>query len=111
MTAEPEEPALNAFETAILQAIARETPSLKLDSRRLRVVTRKLTGVGSYTDFECDEAGERTTVSLKAHLAVPGVPKGMGAVLYRHGDQPQCLETFTKGDEPWTGAFEGFSLG
>jgi hypothetical protein len=105
------EPSPNAFEIAILETMAREQPSLMLDVHRIRVQSRKFTGVGSYTDFLCDESGERDVVGLKAHIVMPGVPSGMGAVLFRHGQQPSCLETYTYGDEFWTGAFEGFSVG
>lgn len=111
MTTEPEQPVPNAFETAILQAIARERPALMLDVHRLQVRARRYTGVGSYTDFLCDESGERESVGLKAPIAVPGVPNGMGAVLYCHGQLPACLETFTYRDDFWTGASEGFSVG
>jgi len=109
VTTESEQHEPNAFENAILRALARETPSLDVD--HLRVRGRKFTGVGSYTDFVCDESGERRSVSLKARISVPGVPNGMGAVLYFHGDRPACLETFTYRDDFWTGAFEGFSVG
>jgi hypothetical protein len=101
----------NAFEVAILETMARERPSLHLDHAHLQVQSRRYTGVGSYTDFLCDEAGERSTVSMKASIAMPGVPSGMGAVLFYRGEQPTCLETFTYGDDFWTGAFEGFSVG
>jgi hypothetical protein len=111
VTVAPEQSLPNAFESAILEAMARERPSLTLHVDRLRVRSRRFTGVGSYTDFLCDESGERNTVSLKARIAVPGVPNGMGAVLYCCGRGPECLETFTYGDDYWTGAFEGFSMG
>jgi len=111
VTTEPEHHEPNAFETAILQAMAREHPSLALDVHRLRVLSRKYTGVGSYTDFVCDESGTQESVSLKARIALPGVPKGMGAVLYFRGQKPAFLETFTYGDDYWTGTFDGFSVG
>jgi hypothetical protein len=101
----------NPFETAVLQAIARERPALMFDVHDLRVRSRKYSGVGSYTDFVCDESGEPESVSLKAPIAVPGVPSGMGAVLYCRGRRPACLETFTYGNDFWSGASEGFSVG
>jgi hypothetical protein len=101
----------NAFERSILEAATRERPSLVVDVGHLRVRSRRYTGVGSYTDFVCDESGEQRILSLKAHIAVPGVPNGLGAVLYCRGEQPQCLETFTYGDDSWNGASEGFSVG
>jgi hypothetical protein len=30
--------------------------------------------------------------------------------VYCCGEQLQCLETFTYGDDSWAGAFEGFSV-
>ena len=101
---------LNAFEVAILRAISHEHPAIVVDVDRLRVRTRRYTGVGSYTDFDCAESGETRILSLKADLVVPGVPHGMGAVLYCRGQQLQCLETFTRGDDYWNGASEGFSV-
>jgi hypothetical protein len=106
---EPSQP--NALERSILEAMARERPSFVVDPSRLRVQSRRYTGVGSYTDFACDESGEPRTVRLKARIAVPGVPSGMGAVLYCRGAQLQCIETFTYGDDSWNGASEGFSVG
>ena len=111
MTALPEQLEPNAFEIAILETMARERPSLILDLNHLRVRRRRYTGVGSYTDFLCGESGELETVSLKAPIAVPGVPSGMGASLLCRGQRPECLETFTLGDDFWSGTFEGFSVG
>lgn len=110
MTTGTEQSPPNAFERALLEALSREHPSLVLDVGRLRVRNRRYTGVGSYTDFVCDEPGERHTLRLKARITVPGVPKGLGAIVYCCGEQLQCLETFTYGDDSWTGAFEGFSV-
>lgn len=110
-TGRPERPPPNAFEVAILQAMVRERPSLDIDFDHLAVRRRKYTGVGSYTDFLCDQSGERETFGLKASIAVPGVPSGMGAMLLCRGRRPECLETFTCGDDYWTGAFEGFTVG
>ena len=101
----------NAFEVAILQAMARERPSLELDLEHLGVRRRKYTGVGSYTDFLCDPSGERRSFGLRAPITVPGVPNGMGAVLFCRGQRPECLETFTHSDVFWTGASDGFSVG
>ena len=106
MTTQP-----NAFELAILAAMTRERPSVVVDVGRLRVRSRTLTGVGSYTDFVCDDSGEPRMMKLKARIEVPGVPNVLGATLYCRGDELQCLEIFTYGDDSWNGAFEGFSVG
>ena len=107
----PEQSSPNAFEVAILQAMARERPSLELDFNHLAVRRRAYTGVGSYTDFLCAPSGERKSFGLKAPITVPGVPKGMGAVLFCRGQRPECLETFTCGEHYWAGTSEGFSVG
>jgi len=111
VTSEPAPDAPNAFEAAILRALARELPALTLEVEAIRVLDRKYTGVGSYTDFVCDVSGDRELFRLKAPIAMPGVPGGMGAVLYCHSAKPACLETFSIRDAYWTGAFEGFSVG
>jgi len=41
---------------------------------------------------------------------MPGVPNGMGAVLFCKGDWPRCLEVFTYGDGHWEGAYDGFAI-
>ncbi|HVW24442.1 MAG TPA: hypothetical protein VHC69_03695 [Polyangiaceae bacterium] len=110
MTPRTEQSPLNALERAILDAMTREHPSLVVDADRLHVRSRRYTGVGSYTDFACDDSGEPRTLRLKARITMPGLPNGMGAVLYLCGRQLQCLETFTSGDDYWDGASEGFSV-
>lgn len=109
VTPEPSLP--NAFEIAILAALSREHPSLIVDVNGIRVRSRSYTGVGSYTDFLCEASGEQETVGLTARIAVPGIRNGMGAALICRGRRPECLETFTLGDEFWSGSFEGFSVG
>jgi hypothetical protein len=111
VTTESEQYAPNAFETAILRTMAREHPSLLLDTRDLRILSRKYTGIGSYTDFDCDGSEATESFNLKAPIGMPGVPNGLGAVLFCRGRRPSCLETFTHGEVYWTGASEGFSVG
>src|SRR5262245_50013108 len=43
-------------------------------------------------------------------IHVPGVPNGMGAVLFCSGWQPECLEIYTYGEERWDGVYNGFSI-
>ena len=76
------------------------------------MLSREYTGVGGYTNFLC-EASEQASdpcPGLKPLLHVPGVPDGMGAVLWCRGTQPKCLELFTYGDDYWDGTFRGFSF-
>lgn len=41
---------------------------------------------------------------------MPGVPNGMGAVLFCKGDRPQFLEVFTHGDDYWESVYDGFAI-
>jgi hypothetical protein len=34
----------------------------------------------------------------------------VGAVLFCKGDQPECLELYTFGNEYWNGVYEGFAI-
>ena len=60
----------NDFETAILERIALDNPSLREHFGRLHVLSREFTGVGSYTNFripEVDAQATRTPVPPKIH--------------------------------------------
>jgi hypothetical protein len=41
---------------------------------------------------------------------MPGVPNGLGAVLFCEGGKPQLLEVYTHGSELWDGVHDGFEL-
>lgn len=102
----------NELELAILDRMASKEPILRESIRQLRVLGRKFTGVGSYTSFECEvpSADEhQRRVGLDASIVMPGVPNGLGAVLFCRGDRPECLEIFTY-EEPWDGVYEGFTI-
>jgi len=104
---------LNDFESAILRWMARERPALLSALRDLRVLSRTFTGVGSFTKFKSlDSRGheQSSQISLDGRIRMPGVPNGMGAVLFLDRDQPKILETFAYGDEHWDGVFEGFAI-
>lgn len=102
----------NELELAILDRIAIKEPGLRGRVRQLRVLGREFTGVGSFTRFRCEgsstDARDRQ-VGLDASIAMPGVPNGMGAVLFCKGDQPECLEIYTY-DDHWDGAYDGFTI-
>jgi hypothetical protein len=108
---EPER--LNEFERAILTSIARHEAGILVILPDLLVVKREFTGVGSFTDFEQDQIlsdlGDRV-LALKGSISMPGVPMGMGAVLFLKAGRPAMLETFTYGDEQWNGVWDGFSI-
>jgi hypothetical protein len=83
----------NEFEIALLKRFAARDPSLCLDS--LHVLSRKFTGVGSFTQFLCDGSGETKwdrVLHLGAIISMPSVPSGLAAILFCTGSQPNCLE-------------------
>ena len=103
----------NEFELAILERIAAKSPALHMRLRNLHVLSREFTGVGSYTNFKCQDEGAQVVeqrIGLDDLIVMPNVQNGMGAVLFCQGDQPKCLETYTFGDELWDGVFEGFVI-
>ena len=108
----PEQHQPNELECAILERIAQDEPWLQGPFASLHVLSREYTGVGSYTNFMCDlpDSEDDPFPGLKPLVRVPGVPNGMGAVLYCRRTLPKCLELFTYGDDPWDGTYEGFML-
>jgi len=103
----------NEFELAILERLARKEPSIRGSINQLHVLSREFTGVGCFTSFQCDASGAGASVQhigLDVLINMPGVPYGMGAVLFRKGGKPECLEIFTYGGEHWDGVYEGFSI-
>ena len=103
----------NEFELAILERVAAKNPSLRMYLRNLHVLSREFTGVGSYTNFKCEDESAQVVVQrigLDDLIVMPHVQNGMGAVLFCQGGQPKCLETYTFGDELWDGLFEGFVI-
>ena len=103
----------NDLELAILDRIGIKEPSMGGSIQHLHVLSRKFTGVGSFTKFRYDESvtgsGERQLV-LDVLINMPGVPNGMGAILFCRGDQPECLEVYTYGNDHWDGVYDGFSI-
>src|SRR5262249_24409137 len=103
----------NEFELAILERLACKEPSLRASIGRLHVLSREFTGVGSFTNFACEESSAgapEQRVDLDAQIKMPGVPNGMGAVLFCKGGRPKCLEVFTYGDDHWEGVYDGFAI-
>jgi hypothetical protein len=103
----------NEFELAILDRLARKEPSSQGLIGELHVLSREFTGVGSFTNFKCEEPttpASEDLVGLDALIKMPGVPNGLGAVLFRKGGKPQCLEVFSYGDDPWEGVYDGFEI-
>ena len=103
----------NEFEIAIIKRFAQQDPSIRKASNRLHVLSREFTGVGSFTNFKCIESqssDEIRTIDLNAQINMPGVPNGLGAVLFCKGNQLDCLEIHTYGDDKWDGVYDGFSI-
>src|SRR5580765_1534227 len=99
------------FELAILEHLASKESSIAGRIEGLRVLSREFTGVGSFTNFKCDESrSPQRQVDLDAGINMPGVPNGMGAILFCMGNQPKCLEVYTHGGDYWDGVFEGVSI-
>jgi hypothetical protein len=104
----------NDFEIAILERLAHVRPALRPLIPHLHVLSREFTGRGSFTNFahpaKTAEARDEV-VGLNDAIRMPGVPNGMGAVLFVTGGAPKCLETYTFGSEPWDGVYTGFVIG
>jgi hypothetical protein len=103
----------NDFELAILERLASKEPSLRGAVGQLHVLSREFTGVGSYTNFACEDSSADARdkqVGLDDLITMPGVPNGMGAVLFCKGDRPKCLEVFTYGNDHWEGVCDGFTI-
>lgn len=104
----------NEFELAILGSLARQAPQEAPFFDRLHVLSREFTGVGSFTKFATDEFSTeiptKRPLHLKAVIHMPTVPSGLGALLFYRGDQPECLEVHTYGNEHWDGAYDGYSI-
>lgn len=104
----------NEFELAILGSLSRQAPQEASFFDRLHVLSRECTGVGSFTKFAIDECGveipNKWPLNLNAIIHMPTVPSGLGALLFYRGDQPECLEVHTYGNEHWDGLFDGFSI-
>lgn len=101
------------LELAILRCISKKQPSIVESIEKLHVLSREFAGVGSFTRFHLDDvAADASTqhVGLDALINVPGVPKGMGAVLFCKGVKPEVLEVYTCGDDHWDGVHDGFSI-
>jgi hypothetical protein len=109
-----DENALNEFEKAVLKRMADQAPALASAISELALSSRELTGVGSYTKFASNQTLVFDTstgpLALDVHISMPGVPLGLGALLFFNANSIAFLEIFAHGDDAWGGNWEGFSL-
>lgn len=103
----------NELELAILKRL--RIGEVAIDTNKLQVIDREITGAGSYTTFALSDVptdASRSHVDLNALIELPGVPNGLGAVLWLRGGVPECLEIYTFGeDDSWDGTFDGYTIG
>lgn len=114
MTLRPGQLEPNEFELAILHRIAEDESSLRPLLLRLHVLSREYTGVGCFTNFLHEEHAHepaRRVLDLNAVITIPGVPNGLGAVLFLEDNHPAFLEVVSFGEDHWDGRFDGFSIG
>lgn len=103
----------NDLERAILDRLARDRPTLRPLISQLHVLSREYTGVGSFTRFNCPDSAPDLGdghLDLDGLIVMPGVPTGLGAILFCEGGMPKCLDTYTFGEDSWDGVYSGFSI-
>lgn len=101
----------NALESAILARLL--VAGAPVDASTLNVVNRNVTSAGSYTTFATADPPPdlwRDRVGLDMLIEIPGVPNGLGAVLWLNNGSPFCLEIYVFGEDAWDGSFEGYSF-
>src|SRR5262245_6207298 len=64
----------------------------------------------SYTSRASGKHSSSSSRSRIARPRSPGVPNGMGAVLFCRGGRLQFLEVFAYGDDHWAGVYDGFAI-
>ena len=104
---------LSELEMAVMKRMAQSNEWLQPHIQKLRVLDRELTGVGSYTNFERNSSAVSVPdchIGLDALISVPGLPNGMGAVLFVREGHMSFLELFVYGEDLWNGEYYGFSL-
>jgi hypothetical protein len=105
---------LNELERAVLNRMQHQLPALSSYISELTLSHRKLTGVGSFTNFAIHDARvpvpTDSPLALDVHILMPGVQNGLGALLFFNVDRSAFLEIFSNGDDGWSGTCEGFSF-
>jgi len=112
MTLRPGQITPNELELAILQRLSLALPTLESVLPQLHVQSRQYTGVGCYTKFRVVDivVGSKSPVTLDEAINVPGIQRGLDALLFLKDGKVDFLEVVSF-DELWEGTFEGFSIG
>ena len=106
---------LNELEVAILQTLSGSFPAISGMIKKLSILSREYTCVGSYTNFNSssvkpsEEIGSHC-IGIEETIHLPNVPSGLGGALFCEDGKPKMLELFTYGDEKWDGTFQGFNI-
>jgi len=94
--------------------MANQLPTLLPVISKLQVSNRELTGVGSFTNFERNNAEVPDAIAgplaLDFHVLMPGVQHGLGALLFFDANNIAVLEIFAYGDDAWTGNWDGYAF-
>jgi hypothetical protein len=103
----------NELELAVLLAMFDPATDEPWHPEKLHVLSRKFTGVGTYTEFSCnvDPDAKPSHRGIQKAISVPGVRNGLDAVLFLKDGRPDTLELVTFGTELWDGTYDGFCIG
>jgi len=81
----------NEFEIALLNRVLLEHPDADFAISALHVISRKFTGVGSFTEFLVKGRApllDRRVPGTSAIVAIPGLQFGLRVVAFLEGDRP-----------------------
>ena len=110
---------LNKFEISILERVSDKYPAIKSHLPYLKVLNRKLTGVGMYVYFSYFNEPNNienlsvygSLISSNDEIMLPTLDYGLCHVLsISHEGKIKMLELVTYPDEIWDGNFSGYSF-
>jgi hypothetical protein len=108
--------AFTEFEVAILERIAMDNAAHSDQLRELvqvgRVAERKWTGAGGYITLSpsaIEFDSRNFELGAEAIIEIPGLKRGLGALLFVRDGRADFLELFTYDDE-WWGESGGFRI-
>ena len=95
-----------------MQRLAIEEPALKPIIHELRVLSRKYTGVGCYTQLnplhKKMSGLENRVIGWQGSIELPEVSNGLMAILFCEKSRPDFIEFATYGNDHWDGTFSEF---